>query len=73
MLSTPTNAVRIEAASIALEAYRDAKGVTDLSRQSDAETLSDLLADLRHFAAVEEIDFEAAIRLSEFHYEAESR
>lgn len=73
LISTPTNQDRTDAGCIAFEAYREAKGLTDCpSRQSPEETLTDLLADLRHFAAAAEIDFEAAVRMSEFHYEEES-
>jgi hypothetical protein len=72
MISTPTNTDRIDAAGIAFDAYQDAKGLTNPLLQSGQESLADLLADLRHFAAAEELDFEAAVRMSEFHYEAES-
>jgi len=73
LISTPTNQDRTDAGSIAFEAYQHAKGLTDdPPRQSPQETLTDLLADLRHFAAAAEIDFEAAVRMSEFHYEEES-
>jgi hypothetical protein len=72
MISTPTNKHRIDAAGIAFDAYHDAKGLTNPLLQSGQKSLTDLLADLRHFAAAEELDFEAAVRMSEFYYEDES-
>ena len=69
---TPTNQDRTDAAAVAFEAYSDVKGLTDSAEQSAAETLTDLLSDLRHFAAATQLDFEAAVRMSEFHYEEES-
>jgi hypothetical protein len=67
----PNNRQRTEAAAVALETYADAKGIGP-SLQTTSETLTDLLSDLRHFAAAAGIDFEAAVRMSEFNYEAES-
>lgn len=72
MRATPTNDARREAASTALEVYRDAKGLAEATLLSKAETLTDLLTDLRHYAAAERIDFQAAVDMSEFHYEEES-
>ena len=58
---------------MALAAYMQAKGLDgDPCPQSLSETMTDLLTDLRHFAATEEIDFDAAVRMSEYHYDEES-
>lgn len=68
-----TNQQRTDAASMALAAYMQAKGLDeDPCLQSLSETMNDLLTDLRHFAATEEIDFGAAVRISEYHYDEES-
>ncbi len=68
-----TNQQRTDAASEALAAYMQAKGLDgDPCPQSLSETMTDLLTDLRHFAATEEIDFDAAVRMSEYHYDEES-
>ncbi len=68
-----TNQQRTDAASMALAAYMQAKGLDeDPCLQSLSETMTDLLTDLRHFAATEEIDFGAAVRISEYHYDEES-
>ncbi len=68
-----TNQQRTDAASMALAAYMQAKGLDgDPCPQSLSETMTDLLTDLRHFAATEEIDFDAAVRMSEYHYDEES-
>jgi hypothetical protein len=69
-----TNQQRTDAASLALAAYMQAKGLDeDASLQSLSETLTDLITDLRHYAAAEEIDFGAAVRISEYHYDEESQ
>jgi len=68
-----TNQQRTDAASMAMAAYMQTKGLDgDPSPQSLSETMTDLLTDLRHFAATEEIDFGAAVRMSEYHYDEES-
>lgn len=74
MTTTRTNnRERANAASMALAAYMQAKDLDgDPCPQSMSETMIDLLTDLRHFAATEAIDFGAAIRISEYHYDEES-
>lgn len=68
-----TNQARAIAASIAFQTYQHAKGLADEPPQQSAqETLIDLLTDLRYFAEAEEIDFEAAVRVSADHFEEES-
>ncbi|MDX1967103.1 MAG: hypothetical protein SFV23_08035 [Planctomycetaceae bacterium] len=70
---TPDNQARAAAGSLALEAYQHAKGLTESpSLQSPQETLTDLLSDLRHFADAVGIDFDAADRMAQDHYEFES-
>jgi hypothetical protein len=62
-----TNAERVERARIALDAYRNIRG-------ADPDALMrDLLADMMHLAAEEEMDFSHELEMARDHYEAESR
>ena len=68
-----TNQERADAASMALSMYIEAKGLDgNPCAQSLHETMTDLLTDLRHFSATSGVDFNAAVRISEYHYDAES-
>ncbi|MCK9506043.1 MAG: hypothetical protein M0Q95_17920 [Porticoccaceae bacterium] len=44
----------------------------ELSRQSVEESLIDLLADIHHLAAQEDIDLSAAICMAEIHFNSET-
>ncbi len=70
---TKENQARAAAASQAIEFYYTAKnGSADQLSQSMKEALIDLLSDLRHFADAAGLDFDAADRLAQDHYEVES-
>ena len=58
-----TNAERVERAQGALAGY-------DLLDEGQ-DAVTDLLTDLRHLCDVEGFDFDAAVRSSEMHHEAE--
>jgi len=60
-MTHPANEERIERAAMALCGYHD-------EPQAD---LGDLLADLRHWAAENDVDFSYAVELSEMHFECE--
>lgn len=67
------NLDRAEAASMAVTTYMQAKGLDRVPcPQSAHETMTDLLTDLRHFSATSGVDFSAAVRISEYHYDEES-
>ena len=67
------NMDRSEAVSMALTTYMQAKGLDRVPcSQSADETMTDLLTDLRHFSATSGVDFNAAVRISEYHYDEES-
>ena len=67
------NMDRAEAASMAVTTYMQAKGLDRVPcPQSADETMTDLLTDLRHFSATSGVDFNAAVRISEYHYDEES-
>ncbi|HRA90209.1 MAG: hypothetical protein KDA91_24280 [Planctomycetaceae bacterium] len=67
------NQDRVEAASMSLTTYMEAKGLDgDPCPQSVNETMIDLLTDLRHFSAAAGIDFSEAVRISEYHFDEES-
>lgn len=69
----PRNPQRAATAAEALSAYILAKcGHPDELIQSPQEWLTDLLTDLRHHAAELLIDFDAAVRMSEYHFEEEA-
>ena len=68
-----TNQERADAASMALSMYIQSRGLDgNPCAQSHYETMTDLLTDLRHFSAASGVDFTAAVRISEYHYDAES-
>ena len=68
-----TNQERADAATMALAMYVQAKGLDgNPCAQSLYETMTDLLTDPRHFSAASGVDFTAAVRISEYHYDAES-
>jgi hypothetical protein len=63
---------RIAAAESALKAhsrYQSESG--ELERHCPEEVLIDLLTDLRHFAVSREVDFDAALRISQTHFAVE--
>ncbi len=67
------NLERAEAASMALTTYMEAKGLDRVPcPQSENEAMTDLLTDLKHFSATSGVDFSAAVRISEYHYDEES-
>jgi hypothetical protein len=68
MRSKQINAARADTGSVAFWSYLFAQD----RLQRPQESMTDLLTDLRHFAAAAGIDFEAAVRMSEFPYEEES-
>jgi len=61
---------RIRSARNAIRTYERIKGISTM--QDIPETLCDLLTDLRHFCAEQHVDFDAAFRMSEFHFIAET-
>lgn len=70
------NEERAACAQAAVEAYAAAKidNTTDLwdfSAQDAQDRLTDLLADLRHWASQNGLDFEQSLRSSQSHFECE--
>jgi hypothetical protein len=63
-----SNETRAERASVTLAAHKKALHETG---ESPEEDVIDLLADLRHYCHQNEIDFEAALQMSEIHFEEE--
>ena len=64
-----TNQERADAASMTLTMYIQAKG---LDGNPCAQSLHETMTDLRHFSATSGVDFNAAVRISEYHYDEES-
>lgn len=72
MIREGNNHKRIAAAETALTAHtRCQSTTTELERQCIEETFIDLLTDLRHLAASREVDFDAALRISQSHFAVE--
>ncbi len=72
MIREGDNSKRIAAAEAALKAYAQYQsGNALVERDSPEETLIDLLTDLQHFAASREVDYEAALRISQSHFAVE--
>lgn len=74
----PRNIKRMEHAergALAISDYRDHNpdyhDSRDRQRSDDAQSLTDLLADLRHYCQRENIDFDTACIMSEIHYQEE--
>jgi hypothetical protein len=67
-LSEPSNPDRLARADAVVDLYRQLAG---LENDSDDALLSDLLADLMHWAHREGHDFAARARLAEMHFEEE--
>jgi hypothetical protein len=65
-----TNEDRAESAKAALVAFAEAARMAEAG-EDDATLLRDLLTNLRHFCAAEKIDFQRAVAMSQFHFEAE--
>lgn len=72
MISEPTNDDRRARAQKAIDAYCEAQGI-DIAVEGPGTALTDLLTDLRHWAAVTTADFDTSVRLSEDHFKEESR
>lgn len=68
-MSEPTNDDRAIRATAAVNAY--AKAHDDSDQLSDAERLTDLLTDLRHYCKEHGLPFESAVFMSEIHFNAE--
>ena len=75
MSNAPINADRVESADVALQAFHKySKWPTpfwQLCPQDQQDILCDLLANLRHWCRAEAVDFEAAVRISQDHFEEE--
>lgn len=70
MFPEVTNEGRAESAQAALNAFADAARMAEAGE--DQETiLRDLLTNLRHLCARDGVDFDAAVRMSAFHFDAE--
>ena len=65
------NTARERRAESAVEAYLEA--TPPVWQQSEQEVLCDLLTDLRHYCALNRLDFEEAIRLSRSHFHIERK
>lgn len=65
-MTDPTNTQRGKWATVALEAYSAEK-----HEVLDETTISDLLADLRHYCHQADVDFDEANRIAEDHYAIE--
>lgn len=61
------NELRADRARRALNAYLETKGESD----TDEADITDLIADLLHLAAAEEIDTEPILRVAEINFESE--
>ena len=64
----PTNEDRAEWALLAVESFRH---VVNMGGEDLDTVISDLLADLRHLADSEDLDFEEMLQWAYAHYEAE--
>lgn len=71
IFSSPNNELRDEAAATALQAYSVAKDLSDIAPISEVELLTDLITDLLHWSHRNDVDFDEALRMAHFHYEAE--
>lgn len=70
----PTNESRANAAANVLQVYaqwKDGETVSLVQGDTADELVIDLLTDIRHFSEVYAVDFEAAVRISENHFEEE--
>lgn len=65
----PTNEDRAARIDLVVRAYEAAR--VDVMDEP-FETMTDLLADLRHWAAREKMDFESALRISAGHFDSET-
>lgn len=68
-MSAPTNDDRAIRATAAVNAYAEAH--EDSDQLSDAERLTDLLTDLRHYCKEHRLPFESAVFMSEVHFTEE--
>lgn len=66
----PINEERAARAHETLEAHMELTGSDNLLVQE--ENVLDLLTDLRHYCAQQEINFDSALRMSEVHFEREA-
>ncbi len=64
------NYTRLQRATALLNAYDSMPTVE--SGASSVQHLTDMLTDLRHLAADYDINFDAAVQMSEAHFEAET-
>jgi hypothetical protein len=72
MIREGDNSKRIAAAEAAVKAHAQYQsGNALVERPSPEEALIDLLTDLQHLAAFREVDFEAALRISQSHFAVE--
>ena len=64
---------RVIAATRVVYAYMENSGlVRPDSNHPTEQTWIDLLTDLRHFSATSRVDFNAAVRISAYHFDEES-
>ena len=67
-MSKLVNETRAEWAQVAIDAFTDR---VSMDGEGDETILTDLLADLRHWANTKGISYEEADRRSEYHYNCE--
>jgi len=67
------NASHAEVAVLAYASHMESRRLTELgdSYHANDEWLLDLLTDLRHWAREHEVNFDDAVRVSEFHFQSE--
>ena len=69
-MNEPTNKDRAERADHILRLYAELEG-SEAYEDDSAALLTDLLADLMHWAEEEELDFQDQLESAKGHYEAE--
>jgi len=67
---TPTNKERAMDALEALDAWKGTKG--DLNGQTDEENITDMVADLLHYATHKGVEVEYVLRNAKMHFESET-
>jgi hypothetical protein len=70
--SSPNNHEKAAAPTTPQRHLDEAAADDNLDRESLQENITDLLTDIRHLAGKTGVDFSEALRLSLFHYEAET-
>lgn len=69
----PTNLSRAQLAKDALEAYRPETSFPPWTEDDFRDRLTDLLADLMHYANAHDLDFDECLDTARYHYEEEAK